>query len=120
MPIYEYECEKCGQITEELQGFNDPPLKKCKHCKGKLHRIISLSSFQLTGTGWYATDYVKNAGIPPKAADQNNPAVPSDAKDSSNGNKTEPITTEPQKIKKSGMANMEKNDVKVPPPSTKS
>ena len=115
MPIYEYECEKCGRITEELQGFNDRPLKKCKHCKGKVHRIISLSSFQLTGTGWYATDYVKNAGIPPKAADQNNAAVSSD---SSNGNSlsekpAETITTDPKKIKKTGMANMSKNDAKT-------
>ncbi len=75
MPIYEYECKKCGQITEALQGFNDPPLKKCKECKGKLEKLISLSSFQLTGTGWYATDYAKGPGIPPQAQDQNNPAV---------------------------------------------
>jgi putative FmdB family regulatory protein len=115
MPIYEYECEKCGQISEELQGFNDPPLKKCKHCKSKVHRLISLSSFQLTGTGWYATDYAKNAGIPPKAADQSNPAISSD---SSNGNNSsektaEAITTDPKKIKKTGMANMSKNDAKT-------
>ena len=75
MPIYEYECKKCGRITEALQGFNDPPLKKCEHCKGKLEKLISLSSFQLTGTGWYSTDYVKGPGIPPKAEDQNNPAI---------------------------------------------
>ena len=75
MPIYEYECKKCGQITEALQGFNDPPLKKCKECKGKLEKLISLSSFQLTGTCWYATDYAKGPGIPPKAEDQGNPAI---------------------------------------------
>ena len=69
MPIYEYECKKCGKITEALQGFNDPPLKKCKHCKGKLEKLISLSSFQLQGTGWYSTDYAKGPGIPPHAND---------------------------------------------------
>jgi len=70
MPIYEYECKKCGRITEALQGFNDPPLKKCKYCKtGKLEKLISLSSFQLTGTGWYSTDYAKGPGIPPHAND---------------------------------------------------
>ena len=79
MPIYEYECKKCGQITEALQGFNDPPLKKCEHCKGKLEKLISLSSFQLTGSGWYATDYAKGPGIPPQAEDQKNPAVESDS-----------------------------------------
>lgn len=83
MPIYEYECKKCKKITEELQSFSDPPLKKCR-CGGKLVKLISLSSFQLTGTGWYATDYVKNAGIPPKAQAQNNPAIDQNGNDSSN------------------------------------
>ncbi|MGQ0792991.1 MAG: FmdB family zinc ribbon protein [Deltaproteobacteria bacterium] len=115
MPIYEYECEQCGQITEELQRFNDKPLKKCKSCKGKLHRIISLSSFQLTGHGWYSTDYAKGPGIPPKAAEQDNPALSSDsAKDSASATaaSAEPITTDPKKIKKSGMANMSKSAAK--------
>ncbi len=75
MPIYEYECKKCGRVTEALQGFNDPPLKKCKYCKtGKLEKLISLSSFQLTGTGWYATDYAKGPGIPPHSEDLGKPA----------------------------------------------
>ena len=77
MPIYEYECKKCGRITEALQGFNDPPLKKCEYCKGKLEKLISLSSFQLTGTGWYSTDYAKGPGIPSQVQDQGNPAVDS-------------------------------------------
>ncbi len=113
MPIYEYECEKCGRITEALQDFNDLPLKKCKYCKGKVHRIISLSSFQLVGTGWYATDYAKNAGIPPEVA-KDNPAL-SDANGSGNGSQTEAKSEpkEPKKPRKSGMANMEKSDVKV-------
>jgi putative FmdB family regulatory protein len=75
MPIYEYECKKCGRITEALQGFNDPPIKKCKYCKtGKLEKLISLSSFQLTGSGWYSTDYAKGPGIPPHANDLGAPA----------------------------------------------
>ncbi|MDA2921235.1 zinc ribbon domain-containing protein [Desulfobacterota bacterium AH_259_B03_O07] len=82
MPIYEYECARCGRVTEVLQGFNDKPLKRCKHCKGKLERIMSLSSFQLRGNGWYSTDYAKNAGIPPQAESQDNPAL----SDSSNNN----------------------------------
>ncbi|MCK5709771.1 MAG: zinc ribbon domain-containing protein [Deltaproteobacteria bacterium] len=86
MPIYEYECKKCGRIIEELQSFSDPPLKKCKHCKGKLEKLISLSSFQLTGTGWYSTDYVKGPGIPPKAEDQKNPAIDGDTNGSGKDN----------------------------------
>lgn len=76
MPIYEYECTECGYQMEELQAFSDPPLKKCPKCKkNKLEKMISLSSFKLEGTGWYATDYVKKPGIPPQAEAQNNPAI---------------------------------------------
>ena len=57
MPIYEYECEQCHEITEAWQKFSDPPLSKCPHCGGKLHKIISLNSFHLKGEGWYVTDY---------------------------------------------------------------
>lgn len=61
MPIYEYECSKCGRIDEVLQKFSDKPLSKCKHCSGKLHKLISQSSFHLKGTGWYITDYANKS-----------------------------------------------------------
>ena len=57
MPIYEYQCQKCGTIEEALQKFSDKPLTKCRHCTGKLHKLVSRSSFHLKGTGWYVTDY---------------------------------------------------------------
>jgi len=57
MPIYEYQCENCGEITEALQKFSDAPLTDCSHCQGKLRKLISQSSFHLKGTGWYVTDY---------------------------------------------------------------
>ena len=62
MPIYEYECSKCGRIDEVLQRFSDKPLTKCRHCSGKLHKLISHSSFHLKGTGWYITDYANKSG----------------------------------------------------------
>ncbi len=57
MPIYEYECAQCGRIEEAIQKFSDRPLTKCGHCSGKLHRLISHSSFHLKGSGWYADGY---------------------------------------------------------------
>lgn len=62
MPIYEYECSKCGEIEEVIQSFSDKPLKTCRHCRGKLHKLISQSSFHLKGTGWYVTDYAGKRG----------------------------------------------------------
>ena len=61
MPIYEYECTKCGRIEEAWQKFSDKPLKACEHCSGKLHRLISQSAFHLKGTGWYVTDYANKS-----------------------------------------------------------
>ncbi len=59
MPIYEYECEKCGRHYEVWQKITDPPLTTCEACKGKLHKLISQSSFILKGSGWYVTDYAR-------------------------------------------------------------
>ena len=67
MPIYEYECTRCGRVEEVMQHFSDKPLKTCKSCSGKLHKLISRSSFHLKGTGWYVTDY---AGKSKKAASE--------------------------------------------------
>lgn len=62
MPIYEYECTKCGHQTEALQKFSDPPLAECELCHGKLKKFISHSTFHLKGTGWYVTDYAAKSG----------------------------------------------------------
>jgi putative FmdB family regulatory protein len=60
VPIYEYQCTNCGRTVEEMQRITDEPMQKCPFCKGKLRRLISLTSFQLKGTGWYVTDYKDN------------------------------------------------------------
>ncbi|MDD2604881.1 MAG: zinc ribbon domain-containing protein [Desulfobacterales bacterium] len=71
MPIYEYECENCGRIEEVLQRFSDEPLTRCRHCAGKLHKLVSQSSFHLKGGGWYVTDYArKDGGRSEKAAEK--------------------------------------------------
>ena len=62
VPIYEYECTKCGHHTEALQKFSDPPLGHCELCHGKLTKLISHSTFHLKGSGWYVTDYASKSG----------------------------------------------------------
>ena len=58
MPIYEYECNTCGEEFEVIQKFSDPPLKKhtCSP-KSEVNRKISLNAFQLKGGGWYNEGY---------------------------------------------------------------
>jgi len=60
MPIYEYECEKCGHRFEKIQKFSDPPLEVCEKCGGPVHKMQSAPAFQFKGTGWYVTDYAKS------------------------------------------------------------
>ena len=58
MPISEYNCQKCGTF-ETTQKITEKPLSKCPTCKGKVKKLISNTSFQLKGTGWYVTDYAR-------------------------------------------------------------
>jgi putative FmdB family regulatory protein len=68
MPIYEYDCSKCGHI-EAFQGITEEPLTRCPTCQRKVTKLISQSSFQLKGTGWYVTDYAgKGRGGPSEPA----------------------------------------------------
>jgi len=62
MPIYEYECDKCGHHIEALQRFSDSALTDCDLCNGKMKKLISQSTFHLKGTGWYVTDYASKSG----------------------------------------------------------
>jgi putative FmdB family regulatory protein len=63
MPLYEYECEACGNRFEAIQKFSDPPLEACPKCGGKVRKLIAAPAFQFKGSGWYITDYArKDAG----------------------------------------------------------
>jgi len=57
MPIYEYECDKCGHHVEAFQKISDPPIIECEQCRSEMKKLISQSTFHLKGTGWYVTDY---------------------------------------------------------------
>ena len=57
MPIYEYRCKGCGKEFELIQKFSDKPVKECIHCGGAVEKLISISSFQLKGDGWYKDGY---------------------------------------------------------------
>jgi len=59
MPVYEYECLKCGDRFEEIRKFSDAPLTKHKGCGGKVKKLLSAPAFQFKGTGWYITDYAR-------------------------------------------------------------
>ncbi|MFO7953989.1 FmdB family zinc ribbon protein [Thioalkalivibrio sp.] len=61
MPIYEYQCKDCGEISEILQKISDPPAIICPECGAEaLTKQVSAAGFRLAGGGWYETDFKKD------------------------------------------------------------
>jgi putative FmdB family regulatory protein len=85
MPIYEYQCQKCGTF-EVTQRITEKALSKCPTCRGKVKKLISSTSFQLKGTGWYLTDYARKGNGAAKTTNG-----------SKNASETKPSTTEAKK-----------------------
>jgi putative FmdB family regulatory protein len=61
MPVYEYQCENCGEVFEVIQKFSDEPLSKHEKCGGDVHRLLSVPALQFKGSGWYITDYARRS-----------------------------------------------------------
>jgi putative FmdB family regulatory protein len=62
MPLYEYKCDRCGDLFEVIEKFSDAPLEQHEGCGGHVERQLSVSALQFKGTGWYVTDYARNSG----------------------------------------------------------
>ena len=57
MPLYEYQCNVCGERTEVIQKISDPPHSHCPKCGGEMKKLMSAPAIQFKGSGWYKTDY---------------------------------------------------------------
>ena len=92
VPIYEYQCSKCGEVFEAFQKITDEPLTQCRFCKGKVEKLISQSSFQLKGTGWYLTDYARrnSSGSTDKPKSSSTPEKTTETQASTDTPKTTP------------------------------
>jgi len=95
MPLYEYECKKCGHRFEKIQKFSDKMVKKCPECGGAVEQMISAPAVQFKGSGWYVTDYAKkpSTGSSSGSSDSSNKNEgPASAKDSGKESKKEEKT----------------------------
>ena len=71
MPLYEYECLKCGERFEVIQKFSDEPFtvhsaNGASTCSGAVRKLLCAPAIQFKGTGWYVTDYGKGGKKPPR------------------------------------------------------
>ena len=94
MPIYEYECSQCQQVSDALQKVNDPPPETCPHCGAQrtLSRVVSRTSFVLKGGGWYADLYSSSKSKPSEGGDSK-PAAKTDGASSGAAAPSAPSTS---------------------------
>lgn len=65
MPIYDYQCSSCGHKAEVMRKISASSVEACPACgQETFAKQVSAPSFQLTGSGWYATDF--KGGTAPK------------------------------------------------------
>jgi putative FmdB family regulatory protein len=60
MPLYEYQCDNCGERFEAMQKFADAPLTLHEKCGGPVRRLLSVPALQFKGSGFYINDYAKS------------------------------------------------------------
>jgi putative FmdB family regulatory protein len=85
MPVYEYQCDSCGDKFELLQKFSDAPLVVHEKCGGPVHRLLSAPALQFKGSGWYITDYAKSNGTPTKESSSKDGAKDGSSSEKSDG-----------------------------------
>jgi len=90
VPIYEYQCTKCGEVFEAFQKITDDPLTQCRFCQARVEKLISQSTFQLKGSGWYLTDYAKknSSGSGERSKTNSTAEKPSETKPSTDSTST--------------------------------
>ena len=82
MPLYEYQCQKCGHRFERIQRFSDPLVKKCPECGGKVEQLLSAPAVQFKGSGWYVTDYAKKSAPASSSKSESSESKSDSGKDS--------------------------------------
>src|SRR6478672_3937411 len=96
MPLYEYQCKKCGHRFEKIQKFSDKMVKKCPDCGGPVEQMISAPAVQFKGSGWYVTDYAKKSSSPGSSGDSGSKDK-SDDKSKSDGSSKDSSTKDSSK-----------------------
>jgi putative FmdB family regulatory protein len=103
MPLYEYQCKKCGHRFEKIQKFSDKMVKKCPDCGGAVEQMISAPAVQFKGSGWYVTDYAKKSQAPSSSSSDGSSKESKDSKDGKKDEKpkAESAAKETKKAEKS-------------------
>jgi putative FmdB family regulatory protein len=92
MPLYEYQCDNCGDRFEAMQKFADAPLTVHEKCGGgPVIRLLSVPALQFKGSGFYINDYAKSGS---SSANNGETKKKSESGESSGGKETSGAKTE--------------------------
>jgi len=89
VPLYEYECQKCGKHVEKIEKMEGPHLKKCPSCGGRVVRLMSAPAIQFKGSVWYVTDYARSSN---RGAEKSDAGIASDKSESKTETKADAKT----------------------------
>ena len=56
MPLYDYKCSQCQNVTEIRHGFGERITQSCPQCGGALGRVFNPAPIVFKGSGFYITD----------------------------------------------------------------
>jgi len=88
MPLYEYECQACGERAELLQKVSDTSQSHCPKCGTEMKRLISSPAIQFKGSGFYKTDYASKSSAPPSSSTEGKSETKSETKSESKSEST--------------------------------
>lgn len=63
MPLFDIECDACGEINEDVlcvqngSSIKYPYCKECGYTLSEGHRLVGKASFKLKGKGWAKDNY---------------------------------------------------------------
>ncbi|GAC1393067.1 MAG: hypothetical protein NVSMB31_11970 [Vulcanimicrobiaceae bacterium] len=61
MPLYDYQCSKCHEVTEVRHGFDDTHSEPCPKCGADLKRLFNPAGIVFKGSGFYINDSRKSS-----------------------------------------------------------
>jgi putative FmdB family regulatory protein len=89
LPIYEYQCERCGTVTDIKHGFKETPSDACPKCGGQLKRLFNAASIVFKGSGFYVNDSRTSSGGEAKAEAPKSDAPKTESPKSDGGGKSD-------------------------------
>jgi putative FmdB family regulatory protein len=85
VPLYDYQCRSCNEVTEVRHGFKETFEGSCPKCGGEMARVFNPAGIVFKGSGFYVTDSrkggeaaketAKSESSPPPAAPKSESAA---------------------------------------------